>query len=256
MHERRACAMPILRAVVAPVLLAFAGCAAAVAAPPDPAAPPGPGASSVSSADDDAARQRAFADWVARFRESARAAGIGEATLRVAFDDVRYVPRVVELDRTQREVTRNVWDPLDIVVTPRRVATGRDKLLQFRAEADTAAARYGVAPAVLVAIWGIESGFGSNFGDIPTIDALSTLGFDGRREAWARGQLLDALKILQSGDIDRVRMIGSWAGAMGQTQFLPSAFLAYAVDADGDGRRDIWDSMADVLASTANFLAR
>jgi membrane-bound lytic murein transglycosylase B len=256
MHECLPCAVPILRTIVAPALLAFAGCAAAAASPPDNAASPGPGASAAASADDDAARQRAFTDWVARFRDSARAAGIGEATLRVAFDGVRYVPRIVELDRTQPELTRTVWDYLDSVVTPQRVATGRDKLLQFRAEADAAAARYGVAPPVLVAIWGIESGFGSNFGDIPTIDALSTLGFDGRREAWARGQLLDALKILQSGDIDRARMIGSWAGAMGQTQFLPSAFLAYAIDADGDGRRDIWGSMADVLASTANFLAR
>ncbi len=111
-------------------------------------------------------------------------------------------------------------------------------------------------PAILVAIWGIESNYGGNYGSIPTIDALATLGFEGRREAWARGQLLAALKILQSGDIDRARMIGSWAGAMGQTQFLPSNFLAYAVDADGDGRRDIWGSMPDVMASTANFLAR
>jgi lytic murein transglycosylase len=108
----------------------------------------------------------------------------------------------------------------------------------------------------LVAIWGVESNYGSNFGNIPTVDALATLGFEGRREAWARGQLLAALRILQNGDIDPSQMIGSWAGAMGQTQFLPSAFLSYAVDADGDGRRDIWGSMADVMASTANFLAR
>jgi lytic murein transglycosylase len=108
----------------------------------------------------------------------------------------------------------------------------------------------------VVAIWGIESNYGNNYGDIPTIDALATLGFDGRREDWARGQLLAALKILRSGDIDRAHMVGSWAGAMGQTQFLPSVFMTYAVDADGDGRRDIWGSMADVVASTANFLAR
>jgi len=101
----------------------------------------------------------------------------------------------------------------------------------------------------------MESNYGSNVGDIPTIDALVTLGFEGRRETWARGQLLASLKILQNHDIDRAQMIGSWAGAMGQTQFLPSNFLAYAVDADGDGRRDIWGSVADVMASTANFLA-
>jgi membrane-bound lytic murein transglycosylase B len=141
-------------------------------------------------------------------------------------------------------------------VSPQRIARGQDKLQQARAAADAAAARYGVPPAVVVAIWGIESNYGEHVGSTPTIDALATLGFEGRREAWARGQLLAALKILQSGDIARAQMIGSWAGAMGQTQFLPSNFLAYAVDADGDGRRDIWGSVADVMASTANFLAR
>ncbi|MES1163635.1 MAG: lytic murein transglycosylase, partial [Rhizobacter sp.] len=154
------------------------------------------------------------------------------------------------------EFTRAVWDYLDSAVTPTRIARGRDKLAQFRAEADAASARYGVPASIVVAIWGMESGYGANYGDISTIDALATLAFEGRREEWARGQLLAALKILQRGDIDRAHMIGSWAGAMGQTQFLPSAFLAYAVDADGDGRRDIWGSMADVMASTANFLAR
>ena len=102
----------------------------------------------------------------------------------------------------------------------------------------------------------MESDYGGNFGDIPTIDALATLGFEGRREAWARQQLMASLKILQNGDIDRAHMIGSWAGAMGQTQFIPTAFLSFAVDADGDGKRDIWGSMADVTASTANFLAQ
>ena len=252
------------------VSLAVAALTACVASPPiTPAVSlPSPGlatstpptasvaASAPTTAGDEAARAQAFADWTARFRASARASGIDEATLHAAFDQVAYLPRVVDLDRAQPEFTRTVWAYLDGVVTPKRVAAGRDKLLQFQDEAAAASTRYGVPPQVLVAIWGIESDFGANFGDIPTIDALSTLGFDGRREAWARGQLMDALKILQSGDITREHMIGSWAGAMGQTQFLPSAFLAYAVDADGDGRRDIWGSMADVLSSTANFLAR
>ena len=204
----------------------------------------------------DIARQADFARWVADFRATARAAGIDEATLHVALDDVRELPRVIELDRAQPEFTRNVWDYLDSAVSPQRVVLGRDKLAQVRAEADSAATRYGVPAAILVAVWGIESNYGSNYGDIPTIDALATLGFEGRRGEWARGQLITALKILQSGDIDRRHMVGSWAGAMGQTQFLPSAFVAYAVDADGDGRRDIWGSMADVMASTANYLAR
>src|SRR5439155_11491319 len=196
------------------------------------------------------------ARWVASFRATSRAAGIDDATLQAAFDDIQYLPRVLELDRAQPEFTRTAWDYLDSAVTPQRVALGQEKLLQVRGAADAAAARYGVPPSVVVAIWGIESNYGGNYGNIPTIDALATLGFEGRRDDWARGQLLAALKILQSGDIDRAHMIGSWAGAMGQTQFLPSAFLAYAVDADGDGRRDIWGSMADVMASTANFLSR
>jgi membrane-bound lytic murein transglycosylase B len=229
---------------------ASSGALAASTSPSAVGAPP-------SQADsDNAALQQSFAGWVTGFVAIARAAGIAEATLRSAFDDVHYLPRVVELDQAQPEFTRTVWDYLDGAVSPQRVARGLEKLLQVRAESDAAATRYGVPASVLVAIWGMESNYGSNYGNIPTIDALATLGFEGRREDWARGQLLAALKILQSGDIDRAQMIGSWAGAMGQTQFLPSNFLAYAVDADGDGRRDIWGSMADVMASTANFLAR
>ena len=190
------------------------------------------------------------------FQATARAAGISETTLHAAFDRVHYLPRVVALDRAQPEFTRTVWDYLDTTVSPQRVTQGQHKLLQIRADADAAAIRYGVPATILVAIWGMESNYGGNYGNTSTIDALATLGFEGRREDWARGQLLAALKILQNGDIDRAHMVGSWAGAMGQTQFLPSNFLVYAVDADGDGRRDIWGSMADVMASTANFLAR
>jgi len=197
-----------------------------------------------------------FARWIADFSSSARTAGIHEATLQIVFDNVRFVPRVVELDRAQPEFTRAVWDYLDSALSKQRITLGKDRLLQLQSETNAVAARYGVPLEVLVAIWGIESNYGSNIGDIPTIDALATLGFEGRREAWARGQLLAALKILQNGDSTRTQMIGSWAGAMGQTQFLPSAFLAYAVDADADGRRDIWGSVPDVMASTANFLAR
>ena len=199
---------------------------------------------------------KSFAVWVDNFRASARAEGITDATLRAALDGVQELPRVVELDRAQPEFTRTVWDYLDTAVSPQRIVRGQDKLLEVRVPADAAAARYGVPASILVAIWGMESNYGSNYGDISTIDSLATLGFEGRRGEWARGQLMAALKIIQNGDIDRQHMVGSWAGAMGQTQFLPSNFLAYAVDADGDGRRDIWGSMADVMASTAHFLAR
>ncbi len=198
----------------------------------------------------------AFDAWVAGLRSEARAAGIAEATLREALSDLRYLPRLVAQDRAQPEFSRPPWAYLDSAVTPLRIQNGQQKWQALREPAQAAADRYGVPPAIVMAIWGVESNYGSNYGNTPTLDALATLGFDGRREAWARGQLLAALKILQNGDIARAQMIGSWAGAMGQTQFLPSAFLAHAVDADGDGRRDIWGSPADVIASTANFLAR
>ncbi len=237
-------------------LAAMAGCATAPSIAPQASVIPAASAPPTQAGNGETAPQRDFARWVAGFVATARAAGIGEATLHSAFDGVQYLPRVVELDRAQPEFTRTVWDYLDSALSPQRITLGQDKLLQVRLEADVAAARYAVPSSILLAIWGMESNYGANYGDIPTIDALATLGFEGRREDWARGQLLAALKILQNGDISRAQMIGSWAGAMGQTQFLPSNFLAFAVDADGDGRRDIWGSMADVMASTANFLAR
>ncbi len=242
------------------IIASIAGCAAAPPTPTEaPASPPSvasePNQPRPPGADNRTLEQQ-FAAWIAHFQDGARAAGIDAATLKLAFDDVRYLPQVVERDRSQAEFTRTVWDYLDSAVSPGRIARGQDRLREVRAQADAAAARYGVPPSILVAIWGMESNYGSYTGSISAIDALATLGFDGRREAWARGQLMAALRILQRGDIRRDRMLGSWAGAMGQTQFLPSNFLAYAVDADGDGRRDIWDSMADVLASTAHFLAR
>ena len=237
-----------LMAVAAVVL---SGCATGPAthAPMTPA-------SSETAINPQAEAGQRFAQWVTGFRESARNAGISEATLAAAFDGVQLRHHAVQADRAQPEFTRALWDYLDAAISERRVAMGQQKLLALRAEADAATLRYGVPGPVLMAVWGIESNFGGNYGDVPVIDALATLGFEGRREAWARGELLAALRILQSGDIDRARMVGSWAGAMGQTQFMPSSFLAYAVDADGDGRRDIWGSMPDVLASTANFLAR
>ena len=217
---------------------------------------PAAAAASAAAAELEAAQlQQRFAAWLGGVRTQARAAGITEATL-AALNGVHYLPRVVNQDGAQAEFTRSVWAYLDSAVSARRIATGQAKLAELQAQTQAAQVRYGVPPSIVMAIWGMESNYGSHYGDIPTLDALSTLGFDGRREAWARGQLLAALTILQNGDIDAGHLIGSWAGAMGQTQFLPTAFLAYAVDADGDGRRDIWGSMADVVASTANFLAQ
>ena len=247
------------------VIVAVAGCASAPTVEPvEPVAPvsstagasPAPAATVAPAASEAPDQSQKFARWVAEFSSTARAAGIDEATLHAAFDDVRLLPRVIASDSAQPEFTRTVWDYLDRAVSTQRIERGQDKLLQLRSEIDAPAARYGVAAEILVAIWGMESNYGTNVGDISTIDALATLGFEGRRGPWARAQLLAALKILQRGDIDRAQMIGSWAGAMGQTQFLPSNYLAYAVDADGDGRRDLWGSVPDVMASTANFLAR
>lgn len=263
----------------------LAGCAAAPGPAPAPvpapaaasapatteARPPisaasAPSAAASSPPADAATPEQRFTAWLIAFGTTARAAGITDTTLRAAgldeaalrngTSDVRPLPRIIELDRAQPEFTRSVWDYLDRAVSPQRVTRGRERLAQVRADLDAAAARYGVPAEIIGAIWGIESNFGGDVGSTPVIDALATLAVDGRREAWARDQLLGALKILQSGDIERSRLVGSWAGAMGQTQFIPSAFLAYAVDADGDGRRDLWASMADVSASTANFLAR
>lgn len=241
---------------------ALAACAVAPAPAPAPSSPPQPSSSEVSvpaqAAEPTPAevQQQRLEAWLAAFRAQARQAGIDEATLQDAFSEVRYLPRIIELDRAQPEFTRSVWHYLDTAVSVQRVERGLERLAQARAELDAAAARYGVPAEVIAAIWGIESNFGSDVGSTPVIDALATLALDGRREAWARDQLLGALKILQRGDIERPRLVGSWAGAMGQTQFIPSAFLAYAVDADGDGRRDLWTSMADVAASTAHFLSR
>ncbi|HET9644960.1 MAG TPA: lytic murein transglycosylase [Burkholderiaceae bacterium] len=247
---------PLRRFILALVAIAaLSSCTVAPQAsstPTPPALPTSPAQPTVA----DAGIEQRFATWIASFRDTARATGIDEATLRVAFDEVRYLPQVGERDHAQPEFTLTVWDYLDRAVTPQRIALGQEKLRQFRAEAEAVATRYGVPPPTLIAIWGIESNYGSHRGDTPTVDALATLGFDGRREDWARSELLAALKILQSGDKSRAQLVGSWAGAMGQTQFMPSSFLAYAVDADGDGRRDIWDSMDDILASTANLLAR
>ena len=242
-----------------PAFLAVLTGVACTSVPSTPNTAPAPAAIAAhqpQAQPNEAEHRQTFAQWVADFWGDAQAAGVGEETLHIAFDTVRLIPRVIELDRAQPEFSRAVWDYLDSALSSTRIARGQDKLLQLRPDVDVIAARYGLSAEVLVAIWGIESNYGSIVGDIPTIDALATLGFEGRREAWARGELLAALKILQNRDIDRTQMIGSWAGAMGQTQFLPSNFLAYAVDADGDGRRDLWGSVADVMASTANFLAR
>jgi len=207
---------------------------------------------------DAAALQARCVAWAQAFRPEARAAGIREDVLDAAFDGLQCQARVVSLDRSQPEFTRPVWAYLDSAVSPARVARGLARLGEpaVRTALDAASRQDGIPVPVLAAFWGLESDFGRDAGRIPVIDALVTLGADGRRETLARRELLAALRILQAGDADRTHLVGSWAGAMGQTQFMPSVFLTDAVDADGDGRRDLWQSLPDVMASTARYLAR
>lgn len=197
-----------------------------------------------------------FQQWLRDFRQYAAEQGISEATLSNALDSVRYRERVIELDGYQPEFVRPIWEYLDTAVSSTRINNGLEKLAEHRETAQQMQQRYGVPAEIIVAIWGIESNYGSNFGDFSTLESLATLAYDGRRRDFARGELLAALRIIDQGDIAADEMKGSWAGAMGHTQFIPSSFEAYAVDGDGDGRRDIWGSIPDVMASTANYLDR
>jgi membrane-bound lytic murein transglycosylase B len=168
-----------------------------------------------------------------------------------------YLPEVVEKDRNQTEFTRTTEDYLNIAMSDERLAMGRQKYAALSGVLSAIESRYGVEPHVVTAFWGMESFYGTRQGNVPVVSALATLAFDGRRGAFFEGQLTAALRILQAGDIAPERMTGSWAGAMGHTQFIPTSFLEYAVDFTGDGHRDIWsDDPSDALASTANYMRR
>ncbi|HBS50783.1 MAG TPA: peptidoglycan-binding protein [Rhodobacteraceae bacterium] len=198
-----------------------------------------------------------FDAWVAGFKPRAASAGISQATLDRAFRGAGYLPDVIERDRNQAEFTRTLEDYLAIAASDERIATGRQMLQRHAGLLDRIEARYGVEKEVVVAVWGLESRYGARRGDVPVISAVSTLAYDGRRGAFFEKQLIAALKILDSGDTTPDRMTGSWAGAMGHTQFIPTSYQAYAVDFDGDGRRDIWsDDPTDALASAAAYLQR
>lgn len=200
------------------------------------------------------APQESFEQWRDRFRQDAQAAGITTATFNQAFAGVTPDDAVITADRSQPEFTRPVWEYLSSAVSQQRIANGQKLLTQYSSLLAQLEARYGIEPERLVAFWGIESNYGNNMGTKSVIRSLATLAYSGRRPAFAQAQLLAALTIIQNGDITPERMIGSWAGAMGQTQFIPTTYNEHAVDFDGDGRRDIWGSNADALASTANYL--
>lgn len=195
-----------------------------------------------------------FDQWLADFRRDALAQGIRAATLDRAFANVKLSDRVVELDRSQPEFNRQVWQYLDTAVSDDRVRDGRAKSAANAAILAKVSRSSGVPAEILVAFWGIETDYGVAPGNFSVINSLTTLAYEGRRAKYFRDELIAALRILEAGDVPPERMTGSWAGAMGQTQFMPTIFLKYAVDEDHDGKRNIWTSSADVFASTALFV--
>ncbi|WP_134493761.1 lytic murein transglycosylase, partial [Pseudomonas aeruginosa] len=214
----------------------------------------GPAASVPAGAPNEAQPGQSFEQWRDAFRQQALAGGIDAQTFDRAFAGVQPDPAVVEADRSQPEFTRPVWKYLEGALDPLRVRQGQARLAQHARILGEVDARYAVDADAVVAIWGMESNYGSHMGNKNVIRSLATLAYEGRRPEFAHAQLLAALKILQHGDVPASFMIGSWAGAMGQTQFIPTTYNQYAVDFDGDGKRDIWGSPGDALASTANYL--
>jgi peptidoglycan lytic transglycosylase B len=197
-----------------------------------------------------------FARWLGGVRQEALGAGINVATIDRAFDGLEPIARVIELDRKQPETTVTFEDYLSRVVDAKRRQAAREHFAENRALLAEIGRRYGVQPRFIVALWGIETNFGRVTGNFPVIAALATLAYDGRRSAFFRKELINALRIVDLDHIDPKEMVGSWAGAMGQSQFMPSSFLRYAVSYRGDGKRDIWHRREDVFASIANYLSQ
>ena len=192
--------------------------------------------------------------WQAELRTEALAKGISAEIFDTAFGRVELIERVIELDRKQPEFTLTLDEYLSRVISDTRIKNARQKIVEHADILDEVSKAYGVQKRFIVALWGIETNFGSNTGGFEVISALATLAYDGRRSAYFRKELLSALQILDEGHIAVENMKGSWAGAMGQSQFMPSSFISYAEDYDKDGRRDIWTTREDVFASIANYL--
>jgi membrane-bound lytic murein transglycosylase B len=196
-----------------------------------------------------------FAAFLAGVRREAAAQGVRLSTADQALGFAQYLPHVIELDRHQPEQVLTFAQYLQKTVSPQRKENAQRALLENRTLLDSVWRRFDVEPRFIVALWGLESDFGQVTGNYLVVSSLATLAFDGRRGPYFRGELISALRIIDEGNIGAANMLGSWAGAMGQCQFMPSTFLRFAVDFDGDGRRDIWHDRADVLGSVANFLA-
>ncbi len=245
------------------LVLLLAGCAdtspqgplTAVTPPPPAPQPRTPSAPPSVPATPVPAGELAFDTWLADFRVRALAAGLSAELLDRELAGVTPDPKVISLDSRQPEFSKPVGDYIKGVISDDRVAVGRRKREEL-AYLPTIEARYGVPRDILLAVWAMESAFGQLQGNFDVVRSMVSLAADGRRRAWAEGELIAALKIIDSGEVTRAQLKGSWAGAMGQTQFIPSSYRATAVDFDGDGRRDIWGSDADSLASAANLLAK
>jgi membrane-bound lytic murein transglycosylase B len=209
-----------------------------------------------SGATEHAAAGANFDQFLDGVRADARRSGVSQATLQRAFARLQPNQRIIELDRRQSEAVLTWEEYRERIVSQTRVETGRRLSAEGRDLLDRIGARYGVSPRVVVAIWGMETNYGANTGGFGVVEALATLAWEGRRAGYFRTELLSALRILDAGHVSPERMRGSWAGAMGQPQFMPSNFERLAVDFDGDGRRDIWDSRADALGSIAHYLSR
>ena len=197
-----------------------------------------------------------FDHWVASLWDEARKAGVSRETFRRAFEGVTPEEEVIQAAETQPEFVRPIWDYLDRAVSETRIADGKAQLAAIARNLDAIEKTYGVDRHIVVAIWGMESAYGVSKGDRSVIQALATLAYQGSRRDYGKAQLIAALQILQRGDITPEAMRGSWAGAMGHTQFIPTTYNVHAVDHDGDGRRDIWNTPADALASAANYLRK
>jgi membrane-bound lytic murein transglycosylase B len=216
-----------------------------------PAAPSPPG---VETTTDPTARP-SFAEWLDGVRAEAVTHGIRQEIVDAALSDVAEpVPVVIERDRTQAETVLSIETYLSRQLTPQRLRTGREMMTRNQALLDRVESAYGVPARIIAGVWGMESNFGRFSGVRPTIAALATLAWDPRRATYFRRELFNALEILNRGDIDLPQLKGSWAGAMGQPQFMPSSYLEFAEDFNGDGKRDIWNTPDDVFASIANYL--
>lgn len=197
-----------------------------------------------------------FDAWLDGVRQEAREKGIAEETIEVALTGIEPVRRVVQRDRNQSEFKLTYQIYHDRLLTPTNIRVGQGKLAKHQALLGDIAAEYGVQPRFILAIWGMETRYGAVKPTMPVVPAVATLAYDRRRSSYFRRELFQALLMIDQGLITHAQMLGSWAGAMGQPQFMPSSYMAYARDHDGDGRRDIWTNEADVFASIANYLAK